>query len=239
MDKKVVVVLPAFNCEQTLGKVLSDIPWGAVDDIVLVDDSSSDKTVRVARSLGVENVYVHDTNRGYGANQKTCYTKALELGADLIIMLHPDYQYDPKLIPDIIAQFDNGADVVFASRMSHGFDAVRLGMPFYKYLANRFLTLLQNIVLSLHLSEYHTGYRAFSSNVLRQIDYMGLDDDFIFDNEIIIEMHVLGFHISEIYCPAKYDEDASSINLRKSIRYGIGVLKNTFKYLIDKKWHII
>ncbi len=235
MKQKVVVVLPAFNCSKTLKKTLSDIPNGFVDDIILGDDCSNDNTVQLARNLGIKYVFTHNTNQGYGANQKTCYDNALAIGGDIVIMLHPDYQYDPKLIPEIILKFSNGSKVVFASRLKKGFEAVRLGMPLYKFISNRFLTVFQNLCLHQHLSEYHTGYRAFSSEVLKKINYRQFSNDFIFDNQIAIAAVENGYNIDEIYCPAKYEAESSSINFRRSLKYGLGVVCLSLKYALKRK----
>lgn len=230
---RIIVVLPAFNCERTLYSTIADIPNDIVDEIILVDDYSQDSTYELAKSLGIKHIVRHEMNLGYGANQKTCYNYALSLNADLVIMLHPDYQYDPKLIPNIVEAFMKGADIVFASRMSKGFQAIKNGMPIYKYIANRALTTFQNLLFHKRLSEYHTGYRAYSKAVLTAIGYHKLSNDFIFDNQIILEAFKKGFDITEIYCPAKYEANSSSINLKRSIRYGLGVIFNTFKYKFD------
>lgn len=224
--KRVFVVLPSYNCQKTLRKTLVEIP-SEVDDIVLVDDCSTDDTLKEAKNLGVNHVYKHKKNLGYGANQKTCYDKALLLGADIVIMLHPDYQYDPKLIKSIINKFYNGSNVVFASRMRHGTEALKLGMPLYKYVANKALTLFQNLLLHQHLSEYHTGYRAYSREVLEKVDYKRLSNGFIFDNEIILELVRRNIHIDEIYCPAKYSKDSSSISFLQSVKYGMQIVIKT------------
>ena len=230
---KIVVVLPAYNCAKTLKDTIGDIP-NMVNDIVLVDDCSNDKTYNVALDLGLKHIVRHDVNLGYGANQKTCYDYALSLQADVIIMLHPDYQYDPKLIPCIIEKIKQGARIVFASRLLHGIQAIKNGMPVYKYISNRVLTIFQNICFKKHLSEYHTGYRAYTKEVLTKIDYHKLSNDFIFDNQIVIEAFKCGYDIEEIYCPAKYDSLSSSINFSRSLHYGFGVLKNTVKSTIRK-----
>lgn len=234
MKQKVIVVLPAYNCETTLTSTLSDIPTDCVDEIILVDDFSKDNTVKLARTLGLKHIFAHTQNMGYGANQKTCYDNALSLGGSIIIMLHPDYQYDPKLIPQILSKFRAGAKVVFASRLQKGFQAVKLGMPFYKYISNRLLTKFQNLCLCQRLSEYHTGYRAFSSEILNKINYHNFSDDFIFDNQIAVEIIRLGYNIEEIYCPAKYEASSSSINFKRSVKYGIGVVILSIKYVISK-----
>lgn len=227
--------MPAYNCEKTLEETLADIPKDSVDEIILVDDFSRDHTVELAKRLGLKNIYCHTSNEGYGANQKTCYDKSLERGADLIIMLHPDYQYDPLLIPEIIQKITEGADVVFASRMKNGREALKLGMPCYKYFANRCLTAFQNKLFGLQLSEYHTGYRAYRREVLQDIDYKSLSNDFIFDNQITLEFIQKRLKIAEIYCPAKYIPDSSSINLKRSVKYGFGVIYYSLKYKYFKK----
>ncbi len=232
--KKVVVVLPAYNAEQTLRQTYREIPFEIVDEVVLVDDASSDKTVEVARELGIKHIIVHDRNKGYGANQKTCYRYALELGADIIIMLHPDYQYTPRLIPamaSIIAL--EVYPVVLGSRILGG-DALKGGMPFYKYVANRVLTAIQNIATGAKLSEYHTGYRAYDARVLRAIPFEKNSDDFIFDNELLCQILWAGFPIAEVTCPTRYFPEASSINFWRSIVYGMGVLKNSLLYLLAR-----
>ncbi|HPK09395.1 MAG: glycosyltransferase family 2 protein [Saprospiraceae bacterium] len=237
-DKKVVVVLPAYNASKTLSKTVREIPLGLVDDIVLCDDASRDETVLVARKLGIKHIIEHKINRGYGANQKSLYEKAQNLNADIVIMLHPDYQYTPKLIPSMVNII--GEDlypVVLGSRIL-GKGALKGGMPIYKYVANRFLTLFQNILLSQKLSEYHTGYRAFSKSVLESIKYQENSDDFVFDNEMLSQVVYKDFEIGEITCPTKYFEEASSINLTRSIKYGLGVLRVSIIFRLSK-WGLI
>ena len=233
-NKKVIVVLPAYNAEKTLEATYAEIPLDIVDDVILVDDASSDKTVDVAHAIGIKHVIKHDHNRGYGANQKTCYRKALEMGADIVIMLHPDYQYTPKLISAManIIAFDV-YPVVLGSRIL-GKGALIGGMPVYKYLANRFLTFVQNLLMRQKLSEYHTGYRAFSREVLGAINYMVNSNDFVFDNQMLSQILYAGFQIAEITCPTKYFEEASSINFQRSLRYGLGVLKVSAGYALQK-----
>ncbi|RPI15749.1 MAG: glycosyltransferase family 2 protein [Ignavibacteriae bacterium] len=234
LDKKIVIVLPAYNAEKTLAEMYSDIPMDIIDDIVLVDDSSKDKTVDVAKKLGIKHIIIHEKNKGYGNNQKTCYHKALEIGADIIIMLHPDYQYTPKLIPamaNIIAY--NVYPVVLGSRIL-GKGARTGGMPFYKYYLNRILTLFQNLVIDQKLSEYHTGYRAFSKEVLNRINFDANSNDFIFDNEMISQVFFAGFQVAEITCPTKYFKEASSINFRRSVKYGFGVLRVSIQHFLQK-----
>lgn len=226
------VVLPGYNCQDTLEGVINEIPRDVVDEIIYVDDFSQDNSILVAKSLNINHIILHDHNIGYGGSQKTLYTKALSIGADVIIMLHPDYQYDPKLIVEIISEFNKGADVVLASRMMHKREALSLGMPFYKYFANKFLTTIQNSLFKQNLSEYHTGYRAYRAQVLDSIDYDSLSDDFIFDNQILLEIIKRKYIIKEIYCPAKYEENSSSINIKRSIKYGLLVLWYSLVYKI-------
>ncbi len=234
-DKRIVVVLPAYNAAKTLEKTYSEIPFDLVDDVILVDDFSKDDTSEVAARIGIKHIIRHDHNRGYGGNQKTCYDHALKIGADIVIMLHPDYQYTPKLIPSMAWLIANDLyPVVFGSRIL-GKGALKGGMPLYKYIANRFLTLTQNILLGQKLSEYHTGYRAFSKEVLKGIDYHANSDDFIFDNQMISQIFKAGFEIAEITCPTKYFDEASSINFKRSSIYGLGVLKVSFKHFFSKK----
>lgn len=225
-----IVVLPGYNCQDTLEEVVNIIPRDVVDEVIYVDDFSKDNSISVAKSLNINHVILHDHNIGYGGNQKTLYKKALSLGADIIIMLHPDYQYDPKLIPEIITQFNEGADVVLASRMMYKKEALYLGMPFYKYYANRFLTKVQNFLYKQNLTEYHTGYRAYRAHVLDNIDYDSLSNDFIFDNQMLLEIIRNKYIIKEIYCPAKYEEKSSSINFRRSLKYGLLVLWYSIVY---------
>ncbi|HRN73459.1 MAG TPA: glycosyltransferase family 2 protein [Ginsengibacter sp.] len=238
--KKVIVVLPAYNAALTLQKTISEIPTDIVDDIVFVDDNSTDNSVEVAQQIGIKHIIKHKENKGYGGNQKTCYNKALELGGDIIIMLHPDYQYTPLLITAMTSIIGNGIyPVVFGSRIL-GKGALKGGMPLYKYIANRLLTLFQNICMNQKLSEYHTGYRAYSSRVLQSIDYNKNSNDFIFDNEMVAQIFYKGFEIAEVTCPTKYFDEASSINLRRSTIYGMGVLKVSLLYMLTKlkffKW---
>jgi glycosyltransferase involved in cell wall biosynthesis len=238
LGKKLVVVLPAYNASKTIQQTYSEIPFDIVDEVILVDDSSKDNTVEVAESLGIKHIIIHPKNRGYGGNQKSCYNKALELNADIVIMLHPDYQYTPKLIYSMSYLIANEVyPVAFGSRiLSKG--ALKGGMPWYKYIANRLLTLFQNILLNEKLSEYHTGYRAFSKEVLTSISYNLNSDDFIFDNQMIAQIFNKGFEIGEITCPTKYFPEASSINLKRSSIYGLGVLKVSIQYRL-KKWGLL
>jgi len=232
--KKLVVVMPAYNAEKTLKETYNEVPFDIVDDVVVVDDNSTDKTIDVAREIGIRHIIVHDKNTGYGGNQKSCYKKALELGADIVVMLHPDYQYTPALIEAMASIIANGVyPVVLASRIL-GKGALKGGMPLYKYIANRFLTLFQNLMLNRKLSEYHTGYRAFSADVLQSINYRVNSDDFIFDNQMLAQIFMAGFEIGEVSCPTKYFEEASSINFRRSAKYGWGVIVTSIKYFLHK-----
>lgn len=235
--KKIVVVMPAYNAEKTLLKTYEEIPHEYIDEIILVDDYSSDKTVQIAGKLNIK-TFVHRENKGYGANQKTCYTEALKHGADVVIMLHPDYQYTPNLLVAMASLIAIGQyDTILGSRvLSEG--ALKGGMPLYKYISNRFLTFFQNILLNKKLSEYHTGYRAFSKKVLEALPLNENSDDFVFDNQMLAQIFFFDFSIGEISCPTKYFEDASSINLRRSIEYGLGVLKTSLKYRLQK-WHLL
>lgn len=230
LGKKLVIVLPAYNAAKTLEQTYNEIPFDIVDEVILVDDNSKDNTTEVASKLGIKHIIVHENNKGYGGNQKSCYNKAIELNADIVIMLHPDYQYTPKLIHSMAYIIANGLyPVVFGSRiLSKG--ALKGGMPWYKYVANRVLTSLQNIMINEKLSEYHTGYRAFSSEVLKGINYNLNSDDFVFDNQMIAQIFRNKFEIGEITCPTKYFPEASSINLKRSIIYGLGVLKVSMQY---------
>jgi len=231
---KITVVLPAYNAALTLEKTYSEIPFDIVDEVILVDDLSKDNTVEIAKNIGIKNVIKHSENKGYGGNQKSCYNKALELESDIVVMLHPDYQYTPQLIHSMCYLIANGTyEVVLGSRIL-GKGALKGGMPFYKYVANRMLTLFQNVLMNQKLSEYHTGYRAFSRKVLKLIDYNINSDDFVFDNQMIAQIFYAGFEIAEITCPTKYFEEASSINISRSIKYGMGVLKVSLQYFAQK-----
>jgi len=233
-NKKVVVVLPAYNAEQTLQQTYQEIPFDIVDEVVLVDDASNDQTVSLANELGIHHVIEHEKNKGYGGNQKSCYDKALELNADIVIMLHPDYQYTPKLIPAMASLIANDVyPVVLGSRIL-GMGALKGGMPLYKYIANRLLTLTQNILINTKLSEYHTGYRAYSSVVLKKINYEANSNDFVFDNQVISQIIYAGYEIAEITCPTKYFEEASSINFGRSTTYGLGVLKTSLMHFLQR-----
>jgi glycosyltransferase involved in cell wall biosynthesis len=237
-DKKVAVVMPAYNAEETLEITLNEVPRDIVDFIILVDDFSNDKTSELARRLDIHYVIRHDQNKGYGGNQKTCYHKALEVGADIIVMLHPDYQYSPRLIHSMCYLIVNNVyPVVFGSRIL-GVGALKGGMPLYKYIANRFLTFTQNLLLWKKLSEYHTGFRAYNAEVLKSIDFSRNSDDFIFDNEIIAQIFDAGYEIAEITCPTRYFKEASSINFPRSIKYGLGVLKVSILYRLHQ-WRIV
>ncbi len=232
--KKVIVVLPAYRAALTLEKTYREIPLDLVDEVVLVDDRSPDNTVEVARNLGIKHIVIHEVNRGYGGNQKSCYDKAIELGGDIVVMLHPDYQYTPLLLESMIALIGNEVyPVVFGSRIL-GKGALKGGMPMYKYIANRLLTLTQNILMGQKLSEYHTGYRAYSGEVLRSVDYERLSDDFVFDNQIIAQICWKGHEIAEITCPTKYFDEASSINFSRSMTYGFGVLGVSMRYFLAR-----
>lgn len=233
--KKIAVVLPAFNAEQTLEQTYMEIPFDLVDDVILVDDKSNDKTIEKAKSVGIRHVFIHYENKGYGANQKTCYNEALKLGADIVVMLHPDYQYTPRLIPSMVSLIANNLyPVVLGSRIL-GQGALKGGMPVYKYISNRFLTLVQNLLMGKKLSEYHTGFRAYSKDVLENINYMNNSDDFVFDNQVLAQIFYAGYDIGEITCPTKYDDQSSSINFSRSVKYGFGVLQTSIQYFLQKK----
>ena len=233
-NRKIVVVLPAYNAAKTLEATYNEIPFNIVDEVVLVDDASTDETIAKAKELGIKNIIQHQFNKGYGGNQKTCYKKALELGADIIIMLHPDYQYTPLLIEPMVSIIANNVyPVVLGSRIL-GKGAINGGMPLYKYISNRILTLVQNLLLSQKLSEYHTGYRAFSKNVLLAIKMDACNDDFVFDNEMISQIFYAGFKIGEVSCPTHYFKGSSSINFSRSIKYGFGCLQVSFVYRLCK-----
>jgi len=232
--KKIVVVMPAYNAARTIERTYREIPLDLVDEVIVTDDASSDETVRIAQDLGLQTL-VHETNRGYGGNQKTCYAEALRLGADVCVMLHPDYQYTPKLLPAMIGLITDGPfDVVLGSRVLGG-RALAGGMPLYKYVANRLLTAAENLLLGAKLSEYHTGYRAFSGEVLAQLPLLENSDDFVFDNQMLAQIHLAGFEIGEVSCPAAYFEEASSINFLRSVRYGLGVLATSLRGFLHRK----
>ena len=233
-NKKIVVVLPAYNAAKTLEMTYNEIPFDIVDDVILVDDLSNDDTVGVGKKIGIEHIVSHDKNTGYGGNQKSCYNKAIEINADIVVMLHPDYQYTPKLLHSMAYLIANDVyPVVIGSRIL-GRGARKGGMPLYKYIANRFLTLFQNIMMGQKLSEYHTGYRAFSREVLEAINYNINSDDFVFDNQMLAQIFYANYEIAEITCPTKYFEDASSINLKRSLKYGFGVLGVSLSYFFKK-----
>jgi len=233
--KKVAVVMPAYNAARTLEQTLREIPTDIVDEIIICDDASTDNTVETARRLGIRHILSHDRNKGYGGNQKTLYKYAMSLNADIIIMLHPDYQYTPLLIPSMVNII--AADlypVVLGSRIL-GNGALKGGMPLYKYVANRLLTFVQNILAGNKLSEYHTGYRAYAREVLEKIPFENNNDDFVFDNEVMAQIMYAGFPIAEITCPTRYFEEASSINFRRSLKYGLGVLRVSFSHFLHRK----
>ena len=232
--KKIVVVMPAYNAAKTIERTYREVPMDLVDEVVVTDDASHDETVEVAERLGLRTL-VHETNRGYGGNQKTCYTEALRLGGDVVVMLHPDYQYTPKLIPAMVGLLTDGPfDVVLGSRVLGG-RALTGGMPLYKYLSNRALTAAQNLLCGAKLSEYHTGYRAFSREVLEALPLLENSDDFVFDNQMLAQILLAGFEIGEVSCPAAYFEEASSINFRRSVRYGLGVLATSVQAFLHRK----
>ncbi len=236
--KKVVVVLPAYRAALTLERTYREIPFDIVDDVVLVDDKSPDNTAEVAAQIGIRHIVRHAVNRGYGGNQKSCYAKAMELGADIVVMLHPDYQYTPLLVHSMAAMIAYDVyPVSFGSRIL-GKGALRGGMPMYKYIANRFLTMFQNVMIGQKLSEYHTGYRAFSKEVIQSIDFSHNSDDFVFDNEMISQIFMNGYEIGEITCPTKYFEEASSINFSRSMKYGLGVLRVSLVHRLHK-WGLL
>ncbi len=237
MDERVIVVMPAYNAAKTLERTYNDLPGEIVHKIILVDDVSQDETVEIARQLGLD-VVVHIQNRGYGGNQKTCYLKALEDGADIVVMLHPDYQYDSTLVPELIRPIQEGkADMVLGSRFLQG-GTLAGGMPIYKYISNRFLTTVENIVLDQHLSECHTGFRAYSRRMLETIPFLLNSDDFVFDTEVIAQAVAYGFNIAEIGVPTRYFAEASSVNFRRSVVYGINTLLVMVRYLLAR-WNLV
>jgi glycosyltransferase involved in cell wall biosynthesis len=234
-NKKVVVVLPAYNAAKTLERTYFEIPFDIVDEVVITDDASVDNTVEVAKKIGIKHVLQHDKNKGYGGNQKTCYDYALTLNADIIIMLHPDYQYTPKLIRAITSIIaEDVYKVVLASRILGG-GALKGGMPLYKYFFNRVMTLLQNILMNQKLSEYHSGYRAFTAKAIRSVPYHKNSDDFVFDNQFLAQLCYVGYEIAEVTCPTKYDEESSSINFMRSMKYGVGCMLTALQYFLSKK----
>jgi glycosyltransferase involved in cell wall biosynthesis len=231
--KKLIVVMPAYNAARTLERTYNDLPFDVIDEVLLVDDASADATVEVSRSLGLT-TFLHDQNMGYGRNQKTCYREALKRGADIVVMVHPDYQYSPRLVLPIAGMIAVGEyDVVIGSRIL-GNGALKGGMPLYKYIANRFLTAFQNLLIGQKLSEYHTGYRAFSREVLESLPLEENTNDFIFDNEMLAQIVFFNFKIGEISCPTKYFDEASSINFTRSVRYGLGVLVTSLEFRLQK-----
>jgi len=233
-NKKIIVVLPAYNASKTLEMTYREIDFSIVDDVILVDDLSNDDTVEVGKKLGIKHIVEHKQNKGYGGNQKSCYNKALELGADIVIMLHPDYQYTPMLIPSMTHLLASGLyHVVLGSRIL-GKGALKGGMPMIKYVANRGLTFVQNILMGAKLSEYHTGYRAFTREVLEAVNYNVNSDNFVFDNQMLAQIWYAGYEIAEITCPTKYFDDASSISLKSSSIYGIGVLRTSVQFRLQK-----
>jgi glycosyltransferase involved in cell wall biosynthesis len=234
-NKKVVVVFPAYNAASTLEKTYREIPFDIVDEVVLVDDCSTDDTVNLAKEIGIKHIIKHISNKGYGGNQKSCYKKALELGGDVVIMVHPDYQYTPLLIKSMVSIIVEGLyPVVLASRIL-GKGALKGGMPIYKYVANRFLTFAQNLMINQKLSEYHSGYRAFSAEVIKSLNLEANSDDFVFDNQMICQIFRKGYEIGEVTCPTKYFEEASSINFKRSSIYGFGCLLTSVQYWLDIK----
>ncbi len=242
-NKKVVVVLPAYNAEKTLEKTFLEIPMNLVDEVILVDDNSIDETYALAKKLGINHVIRHEINKGYGGNQKTCYNKCKELNADIVVMLHPDYQYTPLLIDAMVSIIGNDLyPVVFGSRIL-GKGALRGGMPLYKYFFNRMLTLFQNVLMNQKLSEYHTGFRSFDMRVLNAVDYDKCSDDFAFDNQIIAQICNKNYEIAEVTCPTKYFPEASSINFKRSSIYGIHVILVSIRYFLNKnkiiKWDLL
>ena len=232
--KKIAVVLPAYNAAKTLQITYEEIDFSLVDEVILVDDRSSDETIEVAKTLGINHIIEHNVNKGYGGNQKSCYKKALEMKADIVIMLHPDYQYTPLLIPSMAHLLASGLyNVVLGSRIL-GKGAIKGGMPVYKFIANRFLTLFQNIMMGAKLSEYHTGYRGFTRKILEDINFEANSDNFVFDNQMLAQIWYAGYEIAEITCPTKYFDDASSINLKNSTIYALGVLKTSVQFRLQK-----
>jgi glycosyltransferase involved in cell wall biosynthesis len=236
LNKKLIVIMPAYNAEKTLYQTYSELPHEHVDEVILVDDASKDRTAEIARELGIKTI-IHTENKGYGGNQKTCYKEALEHSADIVVMVHPDYQYSPRLVTAMASMIASGHyDVVLGSRILGG-ASLKGGMPLYKYISNRFLTVIENMILGAKLSEYHTGFRAFTREVLETLPLMENDDDFIFDNEMLVQAVYFGFKIGEVSCPTKYFDDASSINFRRSLKYGLGVLATSVKFVLQR-WGI-
>jgi glycosyltransferase involved in cell wall biosynthesis len=236
-NKKIIVVMPAYNAAKTVEQTFKEIPFNIVDEVILVDDHSKDETYDVAKKLGIHTVIRHDKNKGYGGNQKTCYDAALKNGADIVVMLHPDYQYTPLLLEAMIYPIARGLFPVMLGSRILGKGALRGGMPMYKYIANRFLTLFQNIMMGQKLAEYHTGYRAFSKEILERLPLHKNSDDFVFDNEMLGQIAFAGYEIGEVTCPTKYFDDASSINFKRSVQYGLGVLRVSLCYRLQR-WGI-
>ena len=233
LNRKLIVIMPAYNAEKTLYQTYSELPHEYVDEVILVDDASRDRTAEIARELGIKTI-IHTENKGYGGNQKTCYSEALKHGADIVVMVHPDYQYSPRLVTAMASMIASGHyDIILGSRILGG-ASLKGGMPLYKYISNRFLTLIENIILGVKLSEYHTGFRAFTREVLDTLPLMENNDDFVFDNEMLVQAVYFGFKIGEISCPTKYFDDASSINFRRSVKYGLGVLTTAVKFALQK-----
>jgi glycosyltransferase involved in cell wall biosynthesis len=233
-NNKIVVVLPAYNAENTLEATYNEIPFDIVDEVILVDDRSRDNTIEIAHQLGIKHIIQHQTNMGYGGNQKSCYSKALELDANIVVMLHPDYQYTPKLLYSLCYLLANEVYHVAIGSRILGKGALTGGMPVYKYVANRFLTFMQNVLMNQKLSEYHTGYRAFTREILEKIDFKNNSDDFIFDNQMLAQICYLGYEIGEVSCPTKYFKEASSINFSRSIKYGLGVIGVSCAFFFSK-----
>lgn len=233
-NKKIIIVMPAYNAAKTVEQTFKEIPFNIVDEVILVDDHSKDETYDVAKKLGIHTVIRHDKNKGYGGNQKTCYEAALKNGADIVVMLHPDYQYTPLLLEAMIYPIARGLFPVMLGSRILGKGALRGGMPMYKYVANRFLTLFQNIMMGQKLAEYHTGYRAFSKEILERLPLEKNSDDFVFDNEMLGQIAFAGYEIGEVTCPTKYFDDASSINFKRSVQYGLGVLRVSVCYRLQR-----
>ncbi|MGN6645935.1 MAG: glycosyltransferase family 2 protein [Cytophaga sp.] len=233
-NKKIVVVMPAYNAAKTVEQTFKEIPFNIVDEVILVDDHSKDETFEVAKKLGIHTVIRHDNNKGYGGNQKTCYEAALKNGADIVVMLHPDYQYTPLLLEAMIYPIARGLFPVMLGSRILGKGALRGGMPMYKYISNRFLTLFQNVMMGQKLAEYHTGYRAFSKEILERLPLHKNSDDFVFDNEMLGQIAFAGYEIGEVTCPTKYFDDASSINFKRSVQYGLGVLRVSVSYRLQR-----
>jgi glycosyltransferase involved in cell wall biosynthesis len=232
---KIVVVMPAFNAAATIEKTYKEIPFDIVDEVILTDDASNDNTIDVAKKIGIKNIFKHEKNKGYGGNQKTCYKAALQLNADIIIMIHPDYQYTPKLIRAMASLISEGVDdVVIGSRIL-GKGALNGGMPLYKYFFNRVLTFAQNVLMGQKLSEYHSGYRAFKSTAIRNTNFENNSDDFVFDNQILAQIIYNGYEIAEITCPTRYEKDSSSINFIRSLKYGLGCMQTAVLFFLARR----